>query len=661
MLNKKALAGAPSIPPVYVEDFFSTYLYTGNDGTTTINNGIDFSGKGGLVWIKSRTNDAGSTFQHRLVDTARGRFFGLQLGGANGNSSSDGNGLNGGSFLSNGFSVVQGGSTNLNNAGNNYCSWSFCKQPKFFDVVTWIGNSGTQNISHSLGSTPGMIWVKRTDTASNWNCYHRSLSSGFILYPNTTDAQDNFGSIPQNTFGNNSVPVAPTNTVFTTGLFLNASGGTYVAYLFAHDAGGFGTSGADNVISCGSFTGAGPATINLGYEPQWLLIKSATNADDWYMFDTMRGWTANFSGLNYLRANSNAAEILNGTTTPITSTGFQFNYGAGQTFIYMAIRRPMKPPTSGTEVFTPITWTGNNTARKITGTASPPDLTLIRDRSDATGYSFVVNDRLRGFSNVLRTFWDNDETPGITSGISSFNMDGISLGTDTSNYGYNKSPNPEIGLFLTRRPRFLDIVCYTGDGSGDRNVTHNLNAVPELLIYKRRNASGNWEVIANDTTGTAREYFLNFNSAGVNTGLPISGYFGTPTTFKVGSSYLSLGDGYNASGGTYVSYLFASCPGVSKVGSYTGNGSNQTINCGFSAGARFVLIKRTDSTGDWYVWDTARGIVSGNDAHLSLNTTAAEVTTDDSIDPDSSGFIVNQLSATNINVSSATYIFLAIA
>jgi hypothetical protein len=114
-------------------------------------------------------------------------------------------------------------------------------------------------------------------------------------------------------------------------------------------------------------------------------------------------------------------------------------------------------------------------------------------------------------------------------------------------------------------------------------------------------------------------------------------------------------------GRTYVAYLFASCPGVSKVGSYTGNGSSQTINCGFTGGARFVMIKRTDSTGDWYVWDTARGIVSGNDPHLSLNTTASEVTTDDTIDTDSTGFVVNQVSATNVNVSSATYIYLAIA
>ena len=130
----------------------------------------------------------------------------------------------------------------------------------------------------------------------------------------------------------------------------------------------------------------------------------------------------------------------------------------------------------------------------------------------------------------------------------------------------------------------------------------------------------------------------------------------TSTVFTVGN----LG-GTNSSTNTFVNYIFATLAGISKVGSYTGNGSSQTINCGFAAGARFILIKRTDSTGDWYVWDSARGIVSGNDPHLSLNTTAAEVTTDDSIDPDSTGFIVNQLGATNINVNTATYIYLAIA
>jgi hypothetical protein len=133
-------------------------------------------------------------------------------------------------------------------------------------------------------------------------------------------------------------------------------------------------------------------------------------------------------------------------------------------------------------------------------------------------------------------------------------------------------------------------------------------------------------------------------------------FMSTPT-----STEMELHANINSNTSTYIAYLFASLDGVSKVGSYTGNGSSQNIACGFSNGARFVMIKRTDSTGDWYIWDTERGIVTGNDPHLSLNSTLAQVTSDDSIDPYSTGFTVNQVSATNINVSSGEYIFLAIA
>ena len=102
----------------------------------------------------------------------------------------------------------------------------------------------------------------------------------------------------------------------------------------------------------------------------------------------------------------------------------------------------------------------------------------------------------------------------------------------------------------------------------------------------------------------------------------------TATTFSTSSSAE-----INSSSDNFITYLFASCPGVSKVGSYTGTGTTLSIDCGFTAGARFVMIKRTDSTGDWYVWDTARGIISGDDPYLLLNSTAAEVTNTDYIDP----------------------------
>jgi hypothetical protein len=179
------------------------------------------------------------------------------------------------------------------------------------------------------------------------------------------------------------------------------------------------------------------------------------------------------------------------------------------------------------------------------------------------------------------------------------------------------------------------------------------------IVKNRDNPSGlNWGVYHANVGNTKYLTLNSTSSAQVNNEFwndttPTAAVF----TLKDSAVVNGTGGGYTK----YVAYLFATLAGVSKVGSYTGNGSSQTIDCGFTAGARFILIKRTDSTGDWYVWDTVRGIVSANDPHLSLNTTAAEVTTNDSIDPDNSGFIVNQVAATNINVNAATYIYLAIA
>jgi hypothetical protein len=129
------------------------------------------------------------------------------------------------------------------------------------------------------------------------------------------------------------------------------------------------------------------------------------------------------------------------------------------------------------------------------------------------------------------------------------------------------------------------------------------------------------------------------------------------------ATVFSIGDAtpVNESGSTFVAYLFATCAGVSKVGNYTGNGATQTINCGFAGGARFVLIKRTDDFGDWYVYDTARGMTTLTDPYLLLNSTAAESATLGSVTTVTTGFAVNASILAAINTNGASYIFLAIA
>jgi hypothetical protein len=69
------------------------------------------------------------------------------------------------------------------------------------------------------------------------------------------------------------------------------------------------------------------------------------------------------------------------------------------------------------------------------------------------------------------------------------------------------------------------------------------------------------------------------------------------------------------------------------------------------------MIKRTDTTGDWYVWDSARGIIAGNDPYLLLNSTAAEVTNTDYIDPLASGFEISSTAPAAINASGETLSF----
>jgi hypothetical protein len=213
---------------------------------------------------------------------------------------------------------------------------------------------------------------------------------------------------------------------------------------------------------------------------------------------------------------------------------------------------------------------------------------------------------------------------------------------------------PSIFWSFRRAPGFFDEVCYTGTGSA-RTITHNLGVAPELMIVKQRDSTNPWRVYSAPTLATT---FLALNtdaatttsSANWNDTLP------TSSVFTVGTS-----SGVNVSGGTYVAYLFATLAGVSKVGSYTGTAAAQTINCGFTGGARLVIIKRTDSTGDWYVWDTARGIIAGNDPYLLLNSTAAEVTNTDYIDPVSSGFELSSTAPAAINASGGSFIFFAVA
>ena len=653
-------SGAGSAEKIYVEDVFSTWLYTGNGSTQTITNGIDLSGKGGMVWIKGRTGSAGSIY-HALYDTNRGASNGYIR--TNATNAASGNNLESFAFASTGFSF-NANAFYLNDSSipSTYTSWTFRKAAKFFDVVTYTGNGSNRTIAHNLGSVPGTIIVKRTDTAADWQVYHRSFSITDYLVLNSTALLATAATRWNDT--------TPTSTVFSLGTdaTVNASGGTYVAYLFAHNAGGFGDAGTDSVVSCGNYTGNGSTTgptVTLGWEPQWLLIKNAGSTGDWNLIDNMRGFTVGGADAE-LNPNLSAAESSGTFVTPL-SNGFQLNttdagYNAsGDYYIYIAIRRgPMKTPTDATKVFNAVTYTGTGTNSRIyTGAGFPLDAVLINDRLRTSGDSAFV-DRLRGAAYLATPGTSAETTGGSYYASKLDSMDGYTGGTLDFNQ-VNLSGLTLVDYYFRRAPRFFDVVAYTGNGS-TQTINHNLGVAPEMIIAKcRSGGTESWEVTAAGMPFGIGMATAQLNSTAAATDTGRWGSF-TPTSTQFRVDWLAAGN-LNGSGRTYIAYLFASCPGVSKVGSYTGTGTGTTlnINCGFTNGARFVLIKRTDSTGDWYVWDTARGIIAANDPYLLLNSTAAEVTNTDFIDPLSSGFQISSTAPAAINANGGSFIYLAIA
>jgi len=630
---------AASVVANYIEDVFSTYLYTGNGSTQTITNDIDLSGKGGLTWIKYRDGIFGGG--HYLYDTVRGAGKVLQSNLTNAESAADDRFI---SFNSNGFSLATTGGSALNASTYSYVSWTFREQAKFFDVVTYTGTGGVQNISHNLGSVPACIIVKRTDTTANWVVYHTSLGNAGSLILNTTAAADTASSL-----WNSTTPTSTQFTVNSGNAQVGGTGGTCVAYLFAHNAGGFGLAGTDNVISCGLATpnpATYEATVNLGWEPQWVLTRS-TAAGNWMLTDNMRGMTVFGSNDSILQPNKSDAEYTT-NSIGLTSTGF-ITQSYGTDFIYIAIRRgPMKVPTLGTSVFAPVTRTG--TGATATGTAGfAPDLIIPVNRPhDYTGATPFF-DKLRGSDQAI---YSNATTAEETRASTlTFSNTGVTFGTNAI---ANSSGASYINWYLQRAPSFFDEVCYTGTGVA-RTVTHNLTVAPELMIFKSRSDVRNWQVYSS-TLGATKNLRLNA-ADGEDTNTYWNNTAPTASVFSIDSSIV-----VNASASTFVAYLFATCAGVSKVGSYTGNGTTQTINCGFGAGgARFVLIKRTDASGDWYVYDTARGMTVLTDPYLLLNSTAAEVATLGSVTTVSTGFALNSTILAAINVNAGTYIFLAIA
>ena len=421
----------------------------------------------------------------------------------------------------------------------------------------------------------------------------------------------------------------------------------------------FGDSGDQNVIKCGSYTGdssthSNPTEVNVGFEPQWLLVKSLTSNVNWVIVDSMRQWTSDtadgVANVKWFEPNTSDAEAT-GSMLTLTSTGFiarQSSYTAGNNdFIYIAIRRPDgyvgKPANAGTDVFAMDTGNGETNIPNF-DSGFPVDFQF--HKATGTNDSILTTSRLTGTKylwtdqNYAQASWQNfvfDSNVGWAKG-----------GYDSSNQSW----------MWSRRGQSFDVVTYKGNGTAGHQIAHSLNAVPEMMWVKNRDTNGeSWIVYHKGLDGgnqpETHNLYLNTDWSEADTTSSWNDTAPTSTHFTLGS-----GNAVNTNNTDNIAFLFASVDGISSVGSFNGSSSNVTITTGFSP--RFILIKRTDNSGSWRFFDTVRGLNSDNaaDAIMSLNTNDASAGGTDYIATSSTGFTVNTANS-DINANGGQHIYYA--
>ena len=313
-------------------------------------------------------------------------------------------------------------------------------------------------------------------------------------------------------------------------------------------------------------------------------------------------------------------------------------------------------------------YTGNASTQSITGVGFQPDFVWIKNRTQAV--SHLLFDVIRGATNRIYSDLSAAQDSSSNS-LTAFNSDGFSLGSAGSSNGSgngiaswnwkaggsaSSNSNGTITSSVSANQEAgFSIVSYTGT-SANATVGHGLGAVPKMIMIKELNPSTtrNWRVYHN-AMGNGKVLYLDTTAAQVTDSLA---WNGDPT-----SSIFTLGNsaGVNETGKNFIAYCFADVQGYSKFGSYTGNGNaNGTfIYTGFKPA--FVMVKRTDATNYWFMFDNKRSTSGSNptDKELYANDAAAEDTSA-RFDFLSNGF-KNRLTSAGSNASGGTYIYMAFA
>ena len=617
---------------------------------------------GGLVWLKNRDNGT----QHVLYDTVRGRTKYLPSNDTNAQTTV-GNTANGIiSFDNSGFTMGDN-IESLNANAEDVVAWTFRKQKKFFDIVTWTGNSDAdQVISHNLGSIPGAI-ICRCLSGGTWFTYHRECGDTKHLRLNANSAEATTGT-GGGSSGSWSVGASSFNAPGS--LSLNDNGDEYIAYIFAHDAGGFGEDGTNNAIQCGTYTGNGSGTgplINIGWQPQWMMTKAVSTTSNWVITDIVRGWRgaddvlldADQTGADYSNV---ATGMLRGDGVKISTT---YQNTSGAKYVYIAIRASDgvvgKLPATGEDAFQATFGNGQGWSTSqawTTQTGWDPDWAIrkLYTAVNQAGSIYLSGARIR----FLKELQVDDTTAGTAAEGNgpTFQWD---KNVPTGGMGDGSSFNQHYEAWMWNKGPGFDTLTYQGNGASwpsTNAITHNLGGIPEMIITKALWGGSNsgvdhWSCYHSGLSGNNYQIWLNryFQESSDAAG----NWNPTATTFNPFNDPTAANSA-NDNGTEYLAMLFRSVEGISKVGSYTGQATDLDLDLGFTP--RFFMVKNISSgrenQDNWAFWDNRRGIATGNDSFLTMNVKNRDVRNFDLIDPIANGLRIRSVANKGTNPNDGT-------
>jgi hypothetical protein len=333
---------------------------------------------------------------------------------------------------------------------------------------------------------------------------------------------------------------------------------------------------------------------------------------------------------------------------------------------------PTPTISNGANYMAATTYTGTGASQSISNAVNSisfqPDLVWIKGRNQTWWH--ILTDSVRGNAYNLYTNSTSSEGNSSPQGVTSFNSNGFSIGTydniNTSTNTYVGWQWKANGAAVTNTAGSItsqvsagatqgfSIVTYTGTGA-NATVGHGLGVAPKMVITKVRGSAGYSWTVGHTSIGWLNYLYLNTTAASAGNADRWQNTAPSSTVFSVGA------DGaVNGSGLSMVAYCWAEVAGFSKFGSYTGNGSTDGpfVFTGFRP--RWVMVKRTDSVGNWNDFDTSRNTYNGMNNLLLLNTSDAEVAGGVVLDSVSNGFKLRETSA-NWNASGGTYIYAAFA